>query len=202
MQPQRAIEQLDAIHAHLARTEVYRGYRSIPVGLTGAAAVLAAIFQPHAAADGGRRFVAYWVAVAALNILGAGVAILWNHFTRSSVRDRRRTVQVVGHFIPPMVVGLVVTLAVVLTSPATIPLLPGLWALIFALGLFASRPHLPHAIGWIAVFYVAAGARLLTMAPSGASLEPWAMGGTFACGQVLTALALYWNLERQADAEK
>ena len=52
-----------------------------------------------------------------------------------------------GQFLPAVVVGTMVTAALV-SSPDTAALLPGLWALVYALGLFSSRLHLPRAVGW------------------------------------------------------
>ena len=44
-------------------------------------------------------------------------------------------------------------------------LLPGVWALFHALGLFASRLHLPRAVGWVGLWYLAAGGWLLGSTP-------------------------------------
>ena len=76
------------------------------------------------------------------------------------------------------------------------PLLPGLWALLFGLGIFASRPYLVRASGWVALYFYAAGAALLWFARGPETINAWAVGGTFGVGQLLTACVLYWNLER------
>ena len=73
-------------------------------------------------------------------------------------------------------------------SAALVPLLPGLWAICFGIGTFASRPYLPRASGWVALFYYAAGFTLLWIARGPEPLTGWWVGGTFGVGQLLAAL--------------
>jgi len=86
--------------------------------------------------------------------------------------------------------------------------------MLFSLGIFASRPYLPRIMGWIALYYLVAGAVLLALGvesrtvsgwemdltfgfDESTSLSPWGMGLTFGVGQVLSGIVLYWNLERE-----
>ncbi len=55
----------------------------------------------------------------------------------------RRTIRVVGHFLPCLAAGFAVTLSLVWGTGEHISRLPGLWAMLFGLGVFASRPYLP-----------------------------------------------------------
>jgi hypothetical protein len=81
-----------------------------------------------------------------------------------------------------------------------VALLPGLWAVLFGLGVFASRPYLPRATGWVALFYLAAGGLLLWAADRpGVALNGWGVGGVFGVGQLATALVLHRNVERHDD---
>ena len=81
-------------------------------------------------------------------------------------------------------------------STALVPLLPGLWAMLFGVAAFGARPYLPRATGWVALYYMTAGAWLLWHA-GGAPPSAWAVGGTFGAGQLASAAVLYWNLERR-----
>ena len=49
----------------------------------------------------------------------------------------------------------------------------------------------------MALFYYAAGIALLWRASGPQSLNGWWVGATFGIGQLLSALVLYWNLERR-----
>ena len=198
MEIERALSQISEIHEHLARGEVCRDWRAGPIALTGLLALGAAAVQsrllggPAAPA----AFVAYWCVVAALAALigGGGIAGQYRRETRPFARRRTRTV--LGQFLPCVAAGAIVTAGADWTSAAAVAALPGLWAVLFGLGMFASRPYLPRLIGWVALFYLVAGGVMLMMAGSGASLNPWAMGATFGAGQLASGGILYWNLER------
>jgi hypothetical protein len=192
-----AMSQISEIHEHLAKSEVYRGFRSLPVALSGLCGLAAVSVQPRLLPlDDARGVLAYWLAVAALGGAVGGSEILYNYLFRDDPFARRRTRKVVGQFVPCLAAGAAVTWGVVRWSEWTIPLLPGLWAVVFSLGIFAARPYLPRAIGWVALYYLAAGLRLLWYVPDSGSLWGWQLGGTFGAGQLAAALVLYWNLER------
>jgi len=75
-------------------------------------------------------------------------------------------------------------------------MLPGLWQVVYSLGLFASCRLLPRATFWVAVFYLATGLAVLSLGNTAAALSPWAMGFPFGTGQALAAIVLYRTLER------
>ena len=141
-------------------------------------------------------FVLYWTAIAGCAALVGTSEIIFNYVVRDDRADRRRTRQVVGQFMPSVLAGAIITASLVHLSAALVPLLPGLWAICFGIGTFASRPYLPKASGWIALFYYAAGFTRLWIARGVEPLTGWWVGGTFGVGQLLAALVLWWNLER------
>ena len=196
MDVSRALTQIAEIHQQMAKAEVYRGYRSVPVAASGVIGIVAATVQPrYAGADPG-AFVAYWVGVAAIAAVVGSSEIVYNYAAREDTAARRRTRQVIGQFLPSLVAAAIVTGSFLRLSPGLVPVLPGLWAICFGIGVFASRPYLPRASGFVALFYYAAGGALLWRAHGPESLSGWWIGATFGVGQLLTALVLYWNLER------
>ena len=99
-----------------------------------------------------------------------------------------------------MAVGVILTLAFFVPEDRRlISFLPGIWALLYGLGLLASKPFLPRMIGWVALFYILCGCVLLQRAVELGlgSLSPWEIGIPFGVGQILSGLILYWNLERR-----
>jgi hypothetical protein len=193
----RALAQIEQIHEQLAKGEVYRGYRSLPLAASGVIGIAAAWLQPRAVPDHDPvGFVLYWVAVAAIAGFVGISEIVYNYVVHDDVGARRRTRLVVGQFLPSLLGGAIVTASFVRLSAALVPLLPGLWAICFGIGTFASRPYLPRASGYVALFYYAAGVVLLWIARGPEPLAGWWVGGTFCAGQMLAALVLYWNLER------
>ena len=197
MDATRALDQIAEIHRQIAKGEVYRGYRSVPMALSGGIGLCAAWMQPAglAAADPD-GFVVYWTVIAAAAALVGSSEIIYNYIVKEDASARRATRQVVGQLAPSLAAGVLITVAFAQVSAALVPLLPGIWAICFGLGTCACRPYLPRATGWIGLFYLAAGAALLLNARGAAPVTGWWVGGTFGAGQLLAAAVLWWNLER------
>jgi TctA family transporter len=198
----RALDQIADIHQQMAKGEIYRGYRSLPFAASGLMGLAAGWMQPRALATSDPTgFVLYWSAIAACAGFVGASEIIYNYVVHDDVPARRRTRQVVGQFLPSVLAGALITVTFARLSPALVPLLPGLWAICFGLGAFASRPYLPRATGWVALFYYVVGVALLWMAQGPEPLSGWLVGGTFGAGQLLAAAVLYWNLERLRPQE-
>jgi hypothetical protein len=196
MQLEHALAQLSAIHSQILRSEVFRGYRARPVAASGLLALLAAAAQtgPLAAKDSA-GFACYWLLVAAVcaGLCCAGVIA---GCLRGSLP--RHSKMALLQLLPMAAAGAAVTAILVRPQAQAAHLLPGLWALLFGLGVFASRPWLPRAIGWVAAWYCAGGMLQLWLAEP--SLPgPWGMGLTFGIGQLATAAVLHVGLERAAS---
>jgi uncharacterized membrane protein HdeD (DUF308 family) len=192
----RAVEEIAEIHAHLAAREVYRGWRAIPVavsGLVGLAA--AAALTARQSVTDPAEFVRTWLAVGIVALVAGCAEIVWRYASRASPLERRRTRVVMRQFLPGLVAGVVLSLALVRLSPAGVAAVPGLWAICFAIAIFAARPCLPPASAWAASYYAVAGVILLTLAPTGVP-APWTVGATFGIGQGLAALLIHVTLER------
>jgi hypothetical protein len=198
----RALGQLADIHQQLAKGEIYRGYRSVPIAASGIIGVVAAWAQaPGLGVLDPIGFVEYWAGIAACAALVGASEIIYN-YVRDERAERRRTREVVGQFLPSVVAGAIISVCFVRLSTGLVPLLPGLWAICFGIGIFASRPYLPRASGWVALFYYAAGVALLWRANGTAPLHAWWVGGTFGVGQLLAAFVLFWNLERGTEDKR
>jgi hypothetical protein len=186
-----ALERIDAIHGHLARGEPYRGYRPAALALSGVAGLLAAVAQPLLIAEGPDPFVAYWSAIALVCAAVAGGLTVHAHLFREDDLARRRTRVVMRQFLPCLGAGAVLTVAVNREpwQALAVPLLPGLWALLFGLGIVASLPYLPRLAGLVAGWYLLSAAVLLLS--DSAHLAGWAVGLPFGVGQLLAAVVLY-----------
>jgi len=201
MRIDKALEQISEIHEHMAKSQMYRGYRAIPMILSGILAIVAARIQPFIVSGADPRiFVLYWtfVAVTAFSIIGGRV--IYGYLREEDPHNRQRTTVVVGQLAPSLTVGAILTLAFLVSKDRSlISFLPGIWALLYGLGLSASKPFLPKMIGWAALFYILCGCILVQRAVifDLGSLSPWEIGIPFGVGQILCGLILYWNLERK-----
>lgn len=196
MNVSQALEQLDEIRHHLGRSEVYRGYRSRTIALTGISGLLAAtVLSTWGSASGEFARAGFWVAVAVFNLAVVAWEVLGDYGNHRTEHQRKITRRTVGQFLPALALGAVLTLTIAGRGEA-LRLLPGLWAGLFALGIFSSRPYLPRGVGWVGAYYLAASALLVNIGDS-ALAQPWAMGGCFGIGQAALAWVLYQNLERK-----
>jgi hypothetical protein len=196
MHHSRALSQIAEIHQQIAKGEIYRGYRSVPIALSGVVGLAAAVAQPARINNDPVVFLRYWVAVAGLAGVIGLIEVIYNYTVRDHVSGRRRTRQVLGQFLPAVLGAAVVTTAFAHIGPQLVPLLPGVWAICFGIGVFASRPYLPRFAGVVALYYCVAGSALLWTVDLRGPLSPWQVGGVFGIGQLMAAAVLYWQLER------
>lgn len=187
----RALADLAEIRRHIAKGEIYRGYRPVPVAASGLIGIAAAwLEKPGLGPDNPVGFVLYWSLVAMLAGLVGTSEIIHNYVVHDNAVERRQTRRVIGQFLPSVLGGAIITGSFVRLNPALVPLLPGVWAICFGLGTFASRPYLPRASMIVAFLYYAAGVALLWNARVEA-LNGWWVGGTFGAGQLVAAIVLY-----------
>jgi len=78
-------------------------------------------------------------------------------------------------------------------APREVWLLPGLWALVFSLGVFASCRFLPRQTFAVGVWYLVAGLTCLLVQSGSRTFLPWTMGISFGVGQLLVALVLQYG---------
>lgn len=199
MELQEALAQVSEIRLQIARSEPFRGYRSVTAGFSALTAVVAAALQPAvvpAPQSDPQAYLVLWIGAA---ILCAGVTAI-----EMAIRCRRSTSptasrmtwMAVEQFLPSLIAGGLVTFVMALWVVDGLWMLPGLWGILFSLGVFASRRLLPRAVIWVAVYYLVGGLLSLAFAQGAWSFSPWAMGVTFGGGQALTAIVLYLTLER------
>ena len=198
MDLREAMTQISEIRATMARAETFRGYRAVPVAFSGLLALAAAGFQaiwltePLVRVD---EYLALWVGAAVLSAVACGSEMVLHARLAATRWSREITWLAIEQFLPCLAAGGFVTVVLVRFAPETLWMLPGLWQVLFSLGIFASCRLLPRATFGVALFYLAAGLASLAFARGEAALSPWAMGLPFGVGQLLTALVLYRTLE-------
>ncbi len=204
MELQEALTQISEIRLQMARTEVFRGYRALPVAFSGVLAVAAALVQARWVRDPANQMGSYlglWIGTAVVSALAAGTEMVLRARGPASAMRRRITWLAVEQFVPCLATGALLTVVLVRSAPEALWMLPGLWQVLFGLGVFASCRLLPRATFGVAVFYLAAGLASLSLARGPAAFSPWAMGLPFGVGQCFAAGVLYRTLECRDDQE-
>lgn len=198
MELEHALRQIGDIRRQMAHAETFRGYRSAVVAFSGVAAVTVAALQgrlvPSPALELG-SYIALWAGLAMTMAALAG-ADLARRTWRATSLDRARTVAAVSQMTPSLGVGALLTMCIAVAAPQVGWMLPGLWALLYGLGLMSSARLLPQPSGFVALHYIACGCGCLVWGQGANAFSPWLMGVTFGGGQLLGAAVLYWTLER------
>lgn len=194
-----ALTQVSEIRRLMERSETFRGYRAATAAFSALVAVASAAIQPFVVPDpqaDPSRYLTLWVFAALLNVSVTAVELAYRCVRAGSPWMTRQTLIAVEQFLPCTIAGGAVTLILSWTGEDGLWMLPGLWGVIFSLGLFASARVLPRAILISALYYLGAGLAVLSLARGAYAYSPWAMGATFGGGQLLTAVILYLTLER------
>jgi len=96
-------------------------------------------------------------------------------------------------FLPALGAGLMLSLVVIRFAPHAVWMLPGLWQVIFSLGVFASCRFLPRHMYLVGMWYLATGLTSIALGQQATSLAPWLMGIPFGIGQLLVAAVLQFG---------
>jgi hypothetical protein len=199
MELREALTQISEIRDQIARAETFDGYRSATVGFSGVLALGAAAVQPLWISDPVNQLPAYlclWVSVAAVSAAIAGAEIVVRCRRSASETSVRLSRMAVEQFLPAVVAGALVTAVIARLAPEAAWMLPGLWSVLYGLGVFSSARLLPRPVFWVASYFVVAGALCLAAAKGVTALAPWSMALTFGAGQLIAAGVLYFSLER------
>lgn len=202
MELDEALGRISQIRAQLVRTETFRGFRSLTVGFSGLLGIAAVVVQVHRIPQPAEQvwdYVDLWVGVALISLLVVGAELAYRWSVTDSALKRRLTVLAIQQFVPSLVAGATLTGIVAVFAPESAWMLPGLWAMLFSLGIFACCRLLPRATFWVGVHYMASGTICLAIGNGPQTLSPWMMLGTFGVGQLLAAGILYYTLERRDE---
>jgi hypothetical protein len=194
---QRALSEIHSIRNQVARGTEFRGYGPASIALSGVLAMVVAAAQAQWMTKHHKTDLTMWLAVwagtAAVSVLLTGIET-FARARRVHLGFAREMVQsAVEQFLPAMMVGFLLTVVMMRVAPQECWMLPGLWQLIFSLGVFASCRFLPRQMFAVGVWYLAAGLFCLVAASAARTLSPWMMGIPFGVGQLLVAAVLQFG---------
>jgi hypothetical protein len=198
----QALEDISAIRTQVARGTQFRGYGPLSVASSGILALLVAGAQSRWLASSAhdlRLFLGIWIAVAAVSVFLTALETIFRVRRVHSGLALEMIQAAVEQFLPCLVVGLLLTVVLMRITPQDAWLLPGLWAVIFSLGVFASCRFLPRQMFGVGAWYLVAGLVCLLAASGHHVLSPWAMGISFGVGQLLVAAVLRYGFEESIE---
>ncbi len=199
---EKALADISEIRSQMARGTEFRGYGPATLAATGGLALLAAVGQAlwlrHPAEHVG-LYIALWGATAAVSAALIGLDMVLRSRRIHSGLAQEMIWAAVEQFLPAGVAGGLLTLTLLRYAPEDLWMLPGLWQIVFSLGVFASCRFLPRAIFAVGIWYLLAGLACLVLAQGEHALSPWAMGVPYGVGQLLVAAILHRYAAGEAD---
>lgn len=197
----KALGDLSHIRRQMARTTEFRGYGPATLAATGLVAVVAAAAQakwvPDPARDV-RGYLAVWFATA---VVSGGIIAVQMHTRARRMHSAMADEMIrmaVEQFFPALVAGLLVTMVLAHFLPGAVWMLPGLWQLIYSLGVFSSCRFLPRPVMLGGAWYLLTALVCIGFG-DGRALSPWTMGLAYGAGQIVIAAALYAGAEGAGD---
>jgi hypothetical protein len=199
----KALGDISSIRRQVARSTQFRGYGPATLAGTGVTAMLAAGVQSVWVPDPANHMAAYlwiWIATAVLSAGLTGVQMYTRTRRVHSGLSNEMIRQAVAQFLPALGAGVLLTVVLTRYVPAAAWMLPGLWQVIFSLGVFASCRFLPRPMLAAGAWYLLMGLVCLALGDSRA-LAPWTMGVAYGAGQLLVAGILLLTTPENADED-
>jgi hypothetical protein len=194
----QALDDINAIRSQVARGTQFRGYGPLSIASSGVLALAVAAVQARWAQSSEhdlRLFLLVWISTAAVAVFLSALETIFRVQRVHSGFALQMIQAAAEQFLPCIVVGLLLTVVMMRIAPQDFWMLPGLWAVLFSLGVFASCRFLPRQMFAVGAWYLAAGLVSLLIAAGHHVLLPWAMGISFGVGQLLVAAVLHFGFE-------
>jgi len=193
----QALAEIRQIRTQVARDTQFRGYGPASIAASGVLAIVVAAAQAHWMRDA-HDFAAFafvWIATAAVSLALVTFETIGRARRVHSGYANEMIHAAVEQFLPALLVGVLLTAVIMRTAPQQTWMLPGLWQLMFSLGVFASCRFLPRPTFAVGVWYLIAGLTCLIVQSGSQSLLPWTMGIPFGVGQLFVAAVMYHGIE-------
>jgi hypothetical protein len=197
----KALGDISSIRRQMAHSTQFRGYGPATLAATGVIALLAASLQSMWLPDPANHVAAYlgiWIFAAVLSVALTGVQMYTRTRRIHSGLSDEMIRMAVEQFLPAVGAGVLITIALVRFVPAVVWMLPGLWQVIFSLGIFSSCRFLPRPMVAAGAWYLLTGLICIALGDSRA-LAPWTMGLAYGAGQLLMAGILFVATPEDAD---
>ena len=199
----RALGEITTIRRQMARATEFRGYGAATLAATGFVAIAAAVAQARWLPDAAGHVAVYlgiWMTTALLSCSLIAVQTVNRAERLHSGMADEMIRMAVEQFLPAAVAGALLTIAMMRSGPTHLWLLPGLWQVIFSLGVFSSCRFLPRPMVAAGLWYLATGLTCVALG-DGRAFSPWAMGVPFGGGQLLVAVILFFNQESRQEVD-
>lgn len=183
----RALGDIRDIRRQVAYTTEFRGYGPLALSATAVLAAAAGVAQAYWVPDPSRQavqYVALWLATAVVSasLIATQMLRRANRLHRGLADEMIRIA--VTQFLPAGLAGAVLPFALLHAGREIFWLLPGLWQIVFSLGIFACCRSLPRLMVLAGGWFLLTGFTCLWLGDAHA-LAPMTMSGAYGVGMTL-----------------
>lgn len=199
----KALGDISSMRRQMARSTEFRGYGPATLATTAGFAILASVAQSHWVPRPAEHVEAYlsiwiWTALASAGLIGIQMQTRSRRLHSGLADEMIR--MAVEQFLPAALAGALITFVLVRYAPQATWMLPGLWQVIFSLGVFSSCRFLPRPMLAAGIWYMTSGLICISLGDARA-FSPWAMGIPYAFGQLLVAGVLYFTANEAGNED-
>ena len=200
----QALIDISNIKGQMASGSVFQGFGPAVIAVTGVLAMLTSSLQlilPTLFWLSDINMLFVWVVIAfiAATLIGFE-ATMRSKRLHGGLADKM-VMNAIEQFAPAGFAGAITGAVMLYFSPEELWLLPGLWQLFVALGLFTAVRSLPPLILFVAAWYFLTGVCVLIIGAKHHALHPLMMGVPFAVGQFVMAYFLHVAEEKQNELQ-
>ncbi len=197
----QALADIANIRSQMAAGTVFQGFGPEVMALTGLLALLTMIAQliwPSYLAGSLETMLWTWVCIAVVSATLVAIEARARAKRHHGGLADQMVQAALEQFLPAGFAGATLFAVLLVFGADYLWLLPGLWQILVALGIFAAIRMLPNQILIVAAWYFLAGVTMLIVSLEGQSISPWMMGVPFAVGQWLMAALLHFAQKEDA----
>ena len=191
----RALVDIRNIRRQVAQTTEFRGYGPATLSATAVLALITGVAQSYWLRQPGLHpvgYVALWLATAILCAALIATQMLTRAHRQHSDMADEMIRMAVAQFLPAAIAGAILPFVLLRVSPGVFWMLPGLWQIIFGLGVFASCRCLPRAMLGVGGWFLLTGFSCIALGDV-RSLAPARMSCAYAIGMALVAAIHYFS---------
>lgn len=200
----RALVDIRNIRRQVAQATEFRGYGPLTLSATAVLALLAGVVQSRWIPDPANspvQYVALWLTTALLcAALIASQMIGRAKRLHSGMADEMIRMAV-AQFLPAGIAGAILPFVLLRVTGDVFWLLPGLWQIIFSLGVFASCRSLPRPMMLAGAWFLISGLACVALGDVRA-LAPARMSCAYAIGMTLVAAIHYLSAQKATVDEE
>lgn len=200
----RALVDIRNIRRQVAQTTEFRGYGPLTLSATAVLALLAGLVQSHWITEPAEfpvQYVALWLTTAVLcAALIASQMLARARRIHSGMADEMIRMAV-AQFLPAGITGAILPFILLHISRDVFWMLPGMWQIVFGLGVFASCRCLPRPMLLVGVWFLLAGLACICIGDE-RTLVPATMSASYAIGMTMVAVIHYLSAKKAVDDEE